>query len=46
MKEITLTLTTEQAGDIINALFNYKDADDELALMDIAEEIKEQFYGE
>lgn len=46
MKEITLTLTTEQAGDIINALLSYNNANDELALMDIAEEIKEQIYGE
>ena len=46
MKEITLTLTTEQAGDIINALLSYNNANDELALMDITEEIKEQIYGE
>ena len=46
MKEITLTLTTEQAADIYNALLSYHDANDEWALMDIAEEIKERFYGE
>ena len=43
MKEITLTLTTEQAADIYNALLSYDNANDELELMDIAEEIKQEF---
>ena len=46
MKEITLTLTTEQAADIYNALLSYDNANDELALLDIAEDIKERFFGE
>lgn len=43
MKEITLTLTKEQAEDIVAAILNYNDASDEWALSDIADTISEEF---
>jgi len=43
MKEITLTLTKEQANDIVNAIRSYNDASDEFAMLDIADSIEEEF---
>ena len=43
MKEITLTLTAEQAKDIVNAIRSYNDASDEWALLDIADSIEDEY---
>lgn len=43
MKEITLTLTKEQAEDLVNAILNYNDASDEFAMLDIADSIEDEF---
>lgn len=43
MKEITLTLTKEQANDIVAAIRSYNDASDEWAMLDIADSIEEEY---